>query len=81
MVVGELCMGDLISPRTGVGPTENSKVCVNLLVDMFSFSIGLRVISSGEGEVVVEKLVKFFGKGRGKLWTMIRDDFVVKSKM
>ena len=39
------------------------------------------MVGSGEGKVIVKEFPKFFGKGRGKLWTMIRDDLVVESKV
>ena len=71
MVVGELCMGDLISPGTGVGPAEDPKVCFNLLVDTFCFAIRLWMVDSGEGEVIVEEFLKLLGKGRSELWATI----------
>ena len=49
VIVGEFCMGDLIGPGTGVGHTEDPKICFNLLVDTLGFAIGLRVIGCGEG--------------------------------
>ena len=77
MVVGKFCVGDLISLGTRVGPTEDPKVRFNLLVDTFCLAIGLWVICSGEGEVVVQEFAKLLGEGRGKLWTSIQDDFVI----
>ena len=53
VVVGEFRVGDLVCPGTRVGSTEDLKICFNLLVDMFCLAIGLRVICSGEGEVIV----------------------------
>ena len=53
VVVGEFCMGNLISPGTRVEPTEDLKVYFNLLVNAFCLAMGLRVICSGEGEVIV----------------------------
>ena len=46
MVVGEFCEGDVLCPRSRVGTAEDSKIGFYLLVDTFSFSIGLQVISS-----------------------------------
>ena len=80
VVVGEFCVRDLISPGTRVASTEDLKVYFNLLVDMFSPTVILEVISSTEEEVIVEELSKFLGEGRGELSTTIRDDFVIKSK-
>ena len=80
MVVGKFCVGDFVSPRTRVTLTEDLKVCFNLLIDTFCFSVRLGVIGGEEGEVIVKEFSKLFDKGRGELWTMIRDYFVVESK-
>ena len=49
VVVGELHMGDLISPGTWVGPVKDLKICFDLLVDTFYFTVRLGVIGGGEG--------------------------------
>ena len=76
----EFCMGNFVSPGSRVRFTEDPQIDFNFLVDSFHFSVRLRVVDSGEGKVVVKKFSKFFGKGRGKLWTTIRDDLVIESK-
>ena len=43
----EFSVGDRIRPRCGIIFTVDSEINFNFLVDMFSFSIGLRVISNG----------------------------------
>ena len=53
VVVDELHMGDLVGPGTRIGPVEDPEVCFNLLVDTFCFTVGLWVICSGEGEVII----------------------------
>ena len=80
VIVGKLSMRDLICPRTRVGPIEDLKIGFNLLVDTFSFTIGLRVIYGGEGEVIVKEFVKFSSEGGYKLRTLIRDDLVIEPK-
>ena len=77
VVVGKLHMGDLISPGTWVGSTEDLEVCFNLLVDTFCFTIRLWMVGSGEGEVIVQEFSKLLGEDRGELQTSIRDDLVV----
>ena len=81
MVVDELHIGDLISLGAWIGSAEDQKVCFNLLVDMFCFTVGLGMIGSGEGEIIIQEFSKLLGKGRGELWAMIRDDFVVEPKI
>ena len=48
---------------------------------MFSFFIDLGVVGGGEGEVVVEEVSELLGKGRGELWSSIRDNFVVETEV
>ena len=79
--MGKLHMRDLIGPGTRVGPTEDPKVGFNLLVDTFRFAIELRVVDSGEREVIVQEFSKFLDKGGGELWAMIGDDFIIESEM
>ena len=81
VVVGELRMRDLISPGTRVRSVENPKICFNLLVDTFCFAVGLKVVGSGKREVVVKELSELFGEGRCELWTLVRDDFIIESKV
>ena len=75
--MSKLHMRDLIDPGTRVGSTEDPKICFNLLIDMFCFTIGLWVIGGREGEVIIQEFAKLLGKGGGKLWATIRDDLVV----
>ena len=78
--MGKLCMGDFVCPGTRVGSTEDAKICFNLLVDTFHFTIRLWVVGGGEREIVVEEFAKFFDEGGCKLRATIRDDFVIKSE-
>ena len=80
VIVCEFSMGDLVSPGTRVASTEDPKVCFNLLVNAFSFTIRLRVIHGQEGEVIVKESPQFLGKGGCKLWASIRADLVVEPK-
>ena len=48
-------MGNVFGPRSRVVSTEDSEICFNFLVHLFSFPIRLWVISSGEGEVIFEE--------------------------
>ena len=71
VVVCKFSMGDCVCPEPRVTSIEDPKVCFDLLVDSFHFTIRLRVISSGEGEVVIEEFAKFLDEGRSKLETVI----------
>ena len=52
----KLSGGKKVCPFPGVVGAENAKVCFNLLIVSFSLSICLRVIRSGEFDIVVEEL-------------------------
>ena len=62
VVVSEFSVSYQICPQGGVISTEDLKVCCNFLVDLFCFSVGLGVIGSREGEIVVKEFSKFLGK-------------------
>ena len=81
VVVCEFCMGNFVSPGSRVRSTEDPQIGFNFLVDLFCFSLRLRIVGSREEKVIIKEFPKFFGKGRGKLWTTIRDDLVVKPKV
>ena len=77
----ESCMGNSVSPGSRVRSTEDPQIGFNFLVDSFHFSVRLWMVGSREGKVIVKEFSKFFGKGRGKLWTTIRNDLVVEPKV
>ena len=49
VIVSEFGVGDVIGPGSRVVSTEDPKVCFDFLVYLFSFSVGLGMIGSGEG--------------------------------
>ena len=49
------------------------------MVDTFGFSIGLRVIGGGKGEIIIENPSKFSSKCGGELWASVRYDLVIES--
>ena len=55
------------------------EISLHFLIDTFRLSIELRMVSGGEGEVVIQEFSKFSGKGRCKLGTTIIDNLVVES--
>jgi len=59
---------------------EDPKICFKFLVYPFRLAISLRVVGSGQRHIVFEKSGQLLRKGRGKLRTVVRDYFVVKTK-
>ena len=53
MVVGEFSVGDRFGPRCWIIAAKDTKISLDFLIDSFGFTIGLRVISGGKGEIVV----------------------------
>ena len=63
----KLSGGKEIHPFLRVVGTKDAKVCFNFLIGLLGLSIYLRVICSGEFDIVVEELCQFSSKGRCKL--------------
>ena len=76
----KLSGGKEVRPFPRVVGTEDAKICFNLLIGSFCLSICLRVIHSGEFDIVVEESCKFSGKGRCELWTSVRYQRVVEAE-
>ena len=53
VVVGKFSMSYRIRPQDGVISTEDLKVRFNFLVDSLCFSVGLGMVGSRQGEIVV----------------------------
>ena len=52
-----------VCPFPRVIGTEDAKVCFSLLIGLFRLSISLRVICSGEFDIIVEESCQFSGEG------------------
>ena len=52
----KLSSGKEVCPFLRVVGTEDVKICFNLLIGPFCLSISLRVVCSGEFDIVVEEL-------------------------
>ena len=66
----KLSGGKEVHPFLRVVGTGNAKICFNLLIGPLSLFICLRVICSGELDIVVEEPCQFSSKGRCKLWPL-----------
>ena len=77
----KLGSGKEVHPFLRVVGIEDTKVCFNFLIDLFCVSVHLRVICSGEFDVIVEELCQFSGECRCELWTSVRYQGVVEAKV
>ena len=80
MIVGEFSMGDVIGPRFWVVATEDPGIRFYFLIYLLSFSVCLRMVGGGEGEVIFQESFKFSSEGGCKLRASVRDDFVVEAE-
>ena len=67
----KLSGGKKVHPFPRVIGTEDAEVCFNLLICSFCLSIRLRVICSGEFDIIVEESCQFSGKGGCELWASV----------
>jgi len=55
VIVGEFSKRNLLDPRRRVCSTKDAEIGFDFLIDSFGFSVGLRVVGGGEGEIVVKE--------------------------
>ena len=75
----KLSSGKEVHPFPRVVGTEDAEIGFHLLIGSFRLSICLRVICSGELDVIVESC-QFSGEGRCKLWASVRYQEVMEAK-
>ena len=73
----EFSRGKELYPFRWVVGTEGAKVCLKFLIGLLSLTISLRVIGSGQPNVIFEKASKFLSEDRGELGTSIRDESIM----
>ena len=78
--MGKFSVEDIVCPRSRVISIEDSKVCFDFLVYLFSFSIRLGVVGSGKGKVVFQEFSEFLSEGGSELGASVGDDFVVETE-
>ena len=76
----EFCESKELGPLMGIAGAEDTKVSFDFLIGSFSLSISLRVVRSGESNIVFEDSSEFLGKRRGELGSSVRDEGVMKSE-
>ena len=53
------------------------EICFELLIGSLSLSISLRMIGSGEANIIFEEMSEFLGKGRSELRASVGDEGIV----
>ena len=60
--------------------TENTEISFYFLIGSFSLSVSLRMVGSGEADIVFKDSGKFLSECRGELWSSVGDESIVKSE-
>ena len=76
----KFCHREESGPFFGFIRSEQPEICFQFLVYPFCFSVSLRVIGCGEGDIILEEVGKFLCEGRGELWSSVGDYFGVETE-
>ena len=73
----EFCRGKELYPFSRVVGTKDVEIYFKLLIGLHGLTISLRMIGSGEANIILEETSKFLGKGRSKLRASVGDESIV----
>ena len=76
-VVVEFCRGKELYPFSRVVGAKDAEICFELLIGSLSLTISLRMIGSGEANIIFEEMSEFLGKGRSELRASVGDEGIV----
>ena len=76
-VVMEFCRGRELYPFSQVVGAKDAEISFELLIGLLGLSIGLRMVGSGEANIILEETSKFLSKGRSELRALVRDESVM----
>ena len=76
-VVMEFCRGKELYPFSRVVGAKDVEISFELLIGLLGLSIGLRMVGSGEANVILEETSKFLSEGRGELRASVRDESIM----
>ena len=79
-VMVEFCRGKELYPFSWVVGTKDAEISFKLLIGLFSLYISLRMIGSGEANIICEEASEFLSEGGSKLRASVRDESVMSSK-
>ena len=76
-VVMEFCQGKELYPFSWVVGAKDAEISFKLLIGSFGLSISLRMIGSGEVNIIFEEMSEFLSEGGGELRTSVRDESIM----
>ena len=76
-VVVEFCQGKQLHPFSQVVGAKDAEISFEFLIGLLGLSICLRMVGSGEVNMILEETSEFLSKGRSKLRASVRDESVM----
>ena len=73
----EFCQGKEMHQFSWVVGAKDAEISFELLIGSLGLSIGLRMVGSGEVNIIFEKTSEFLSEGRSELRALVRDESVV----
>ena len=53
------------------------EICFELLISLFGLSISLRMVGSGEANIILEETSEFLSEGRSELRALVGDESIM----
>ena len=73
----KFCRGKELYPFSQVVGAKDVEICFELLIGSLSLSISLRMVGSGEVNIILEETSEFLSKGRSELRALVGDESIV----
>ena len=73
----EFGRGKELYPFSQVVGAKDVEISLEFLIGLFSLSIGLRMVGSGEANIIFEEVGKFLSVGTGELRASVGDESIM----
>ena len=73
----KFCQGKELYPFSWVVGAKDVEICFELLLGSLSLSISLRMVGSGEVNIILEEMSTFLSKGRSELRASVGDESIM----
>ena len=73
----EFCREKKLYPFSQVVGAKDMEICFELLIGLLGLSISLRMVGSGEANIILEEMSEFLSEGRSELRASVRDESIV----
>ena len=76
-VVVEFCQGKELYPFSWVVGAKDAEISFKFLIGSLGLSIHLRMVGSGEVNIILEEMSEFLSEGGGKLRASVGDESIM----